>query len=134
MSYGKRSCIVYTKHHKLKTDSYQNYKIKIYQSPKSCSHIKNTVPLTILTLRHIQCLHLMHPEVAWVLVSSGTQVQLQAILNPDFPPDFLSVSYDYGPIQVVISLPLRVKLTMGQYCSFFCATSAAFLATLHVFL
>ena len=37
----------------------------------------------------------MYAEVAWVLVSSGTQVQPQIILNPDYLPDYLSVSYDY---------------------------------------
>ena len=40
----------------------------------------------------------MYAEVAWVLVSSGTQVQLQIILNPDHLPDYLSVSYDYSGI------------------------------------
>ena len=34
-------------------------------------YIKNTV---FLIFRHIQCLHLMDSEVAWVLVSSETQV------------------------------------------------------------
>ena len=67
----------------------------MYQSPKSWPHIKNTVVLTIVTLWHIQCLHLMYAEVAWVLVSSGTQVQPQVILDPDYLPDYLSVSYDY---------------------------------------
>ena len=33
-------------------------------------------------------------EVAWV--SSGTQVQPQVILDPDYLQDYLSVSYDYG--------------------------------------
>ena len=37
----------------------------------------------------------MNPEVAYVLVSSGTQVQPQIILDPDFLPDYLPVSYDY---------------------------------------
>ena len=37
----------------------------------------------------------MHAEVAWELVSSGTQVQLQIILNSDYLPDYLSVCYDY---------------------------------------
>ena len=36
----------------------------------------------------------MYAEVAWVLVSSGTQVQPQVILDPDYLPDYLSVSYD----------------------------------------
>ena len=37
----------------------------------------------------------MYAEVAWVLVSSGTQVQRQVILDPDYIPDYVSVSYDY---------------------------------------
>ena len=37
----------------------------------------------------------MNSEVAWVLVSSGTQVQLQIILDPDYLSDYLSVSCDY---------------------------------------
>ena len=57
--------------------------------------MKNTVGLTILTFRHIQCLHLMYAEVAWVVVSSETQVQPQVKLNPDYLPDYISVSYDY---------------------------------------
>ena len=39
---------------------------------------------------------LMYSEVAWVLVSSGTHVQPQIILDPDYIADYLSVSYDYG--------------------------------------
>ena len=54
--------------------------------------IKNT---NVLIFRHIQCLHLMYAEVAWVLVSSETQVQPQMILDPDYFPDYLFVSYDY---------------------------------------
>ena len=37
----------------------------------------------------------MYAEVAWVLVSSGTQVEEPVILDPDYLPDYLSVSYDY---------------------------------------
>ena len=37
----------------------------------------------------------MYAEVAWVLVSSGTQVQPQTIVDPDYLPYYLSVSYDY---------------------------------------
>ena len=59
---------------------------------QEAGHIKNTV---VLIFRHIQCLHLMYSEVAWILVSSGTQAQPQIILNPDYFPDYLSVSYDY---------------------------------------
>ena len=42
----------------------------------------------------IQCLQLMYAEGALVLVSSGTQFQPQVILDPDYLPDYLSVSYD----------------------------------------
>ena len=34
-------------------------------------------------------------EVDWVLVSSGTQVQPQIILDPDNLPGYFSISYDY---------------------------------------
>ena len=37
----------------------------------------------------------MYAEVAWVLVSLGTQVQPQIILDPDYLPDYLFVSDDY---------------------------------------
>ena len=66
----------------------------MYQCSKGWSHVKNTVDLTILTSLHIQCLHLMYTEVGWVLVSSGTQVQPQVILDPDYLADYLFVSYD----------------------------------------
>ena len=38
---------------------------------EEAGRIKNVV----LIFRHIQCLHLVNSEVAWVLVPSGTQVQ-----------------------------------------------------------
>ena len=59
------------------------------------SRINTTVVLTILVFQHIQFLHLMYAEVAWVLVPSGPQVQPQIIPDPDYLPDYLSVSYDY---------------------------------------
>ena len=37
----------------------------------------------------------MYVEVACVLVSSGTPVQPQIILDPDYLPEYLSISYDY---------------------------------------
>ena len=58
-------------------------------------HIKNTVVFTILTFQHIQCLHLIYAEEAWVLVASGTHVQPQVMLDADYLPDYLSISYDY---------------------------------------
>ena len=39
-----------------------------------------------------------------VLVSSGTQVQPQIILDQDYLPDYLSVSYDYVYIKSYTSL------------------------------
>ena len=59
---------------------------------QEAGHRKNT---NVLIFRHIQCLHLMYAEVAWVLVSSETQVQPQIILDPDYFPEYLFVSYDY---------------------------------------
>ena len=50
----------------------------------------------------------MYAEVAWVLISLGTQVQPQIILDPDYLPDYLSVSYDYGVTQPFFSHVLRV--------------------------
>ena len=38
----------------------------------------------------------MYADVTWVLVPSGSQVQPQVILDPDYLPDYLSVCYDYG--------------------------------------
>ena len=60
---------------------------------QEADHVKNAV---VLIFPHIHCLHFLYFEVAWVIVSSGTQVQLQIILDPDYLPDYLSVSYEYG--------------------------------------
>ena len=67
----------------------------MYQCSKKLVTIKNTVVLTILTFQHIQCLNLMYVEVGWTLESLRTQVQPQVIINPEYLPDYLSVSYDY---------------------------------------
>ena len=61
--------------------------------------MKNAVALTILTFRHIQYLHLMYAELVWVLVSLETQVLPQITLDQDYPPDYVSVSYDYDDSQ-----------------------------------
>ena len=45
----------------------------------------------------------MYAEVAWILVSSGTQVQPELILDPDYLSDYLFVSYDYGKRKYVRS-------------------------------
>ena len=55
---------------------------------QEAGQIENTV---VLIFRHIQCLHLMYSKVALLLVYSGTQVQPQIILIPDY----LSVCYGY---------------------------------------
>ena len=60
---------------------------------QEAGHIKNTVVLIFL---HIQCSHLINSEVASVLVSLGTQVQPQIILDLDYLLDYLFISYDYG--------------------------------------
>ena len=59
---------------------------------QEAGHIKNTV---VFIIRYIQCLDLMTCEVAWVLVSSGTQIQQQIILDSDYIPEYLTVSYNY---------------------------------------
>ena len=56
---------------------------------QEAGRIENTV---VLVFRHIQSLHLMYSEVAWALVSSGTQVQPQIIFNPDYLLGYHSVS------------------------------------------
>ena len=67
-------------------------KNKYISVSQEAGHINNTV---VLIFRHIQCLHLMNSEIAWVLVFSGTQSQPQIILDPDNLLDYLSVFYDY---------------------------------------
>ena len=37
----------------------------------------------------------MYSEDGWVLVSFGTLIQPQIVLNPDYLPDYLSVSFEY---------------------------------------
>ena len=59
------------------------------------AYIKNKA---VLIFWDIQSLHLMYSEVAWVLVSSETQVQPHIILDSDYLPDYLSASYDYALI------------------------------------
>ena len=59
---------------------------------QEAGHRKGTV---VLIFWHTQCLSLMNSEVALELVSLGTQVQPQIILDPDYLPDYLSVSYGY---------------------------------------
>ena len=50
-------------------------------------HEKNTV---VFIYRYSQCLNLMYSEVAWILLS-GTQVQLQRMLDLDYLPGYPSI-------------------------------------------
>ena len=50
----------------------------------------------MLIFWHIQLLHLIDSEVAWEHVSSETEVKSKIILEPDYLPDYLSVSYDFA--------------------------------------
>ena len=76
-------------------------KSKCGSAPRSWSYVNKTVALTILTFQHLQHLHLISAEVAWVLVFSGTQVQPEIIPDPDYVPGHLSVSYDYARSMVL---------------------------------
>ena len=58
---------------------------------QEADHIKNTVALIF---QHI----FQNSEVAWVLISLGTQFQLQIILEPDYLSDYLTVYYDYDHV------------------------------------
>ena len=72
---------------------------------QEAGHIKSTVALIFC---HIQCLHLMYSKVAFVLVSSEAQVQPQIILDPDYLPDYLSVSYDCYYLLIIYSFDIKV--------------------------
>ena len=80
---------------------------------QEAGHVKNTV---VFIFWHIQRLPLMNSDVAWVLLSSGSQVQPLIKLDPDYLPDYLSVSYDYDLEneslvldEMQIILPLKIK-------------------------
>ena len=70
----------------------------MYQSSKKLVKYKEYYCFDHSDFLTIQCLHLIYAEVAWVLVSSGIQVQPQVILDSDYLLDYLSVSFDYGKI------------------------------------
>ena len=73
---------------------------------KEAGHIKNKI---VFIFRYIQCL-LMYSKVAWVLLSSRTQVQPQVILDPASLPNYPSVSYGYG-------LTSYIYISSHQKCS-----------------
>ena len=88
-------------------------RLSCISAPRSWSHIKNIVVLTTLTFQHLQCLHLMYAEVVWVLVSLGTHVQPQIILDPDYLPDCLSVSYDYVKMKLMVALKISLLVELS---------------------
>ena len=53
----------------------------------------------------------MYSEVAWVQLSSGTQVQPEIILGPDYFSDCLSVSYHYAESKLEFSKVQEMKFT-----------------------
>ena len=57
----------------------------------------------------------MCAEVAWALVSSGTQVQPQIMLDPDNFPDYLSVSYDYDAKMPMPRFPNSQKKLLTRF-------------------
>ena len=69
----------------------------------------------VLVFPHIECLLLMYSEVAWVLVSSETQVQLQLMFNPNY----LSFSNDYvsRDTSPIIARTSKVTNENSEYCA-----------------
>ena len=67
---------------------------------QEAGHRKNE---NLLVFCHIQCVHLMYAEVAWVLAFLRTQVgtQLQILLDADYLPDYLSVFYDKSLLSIL---------------------------------
>ena len=60
----------------------------------------------------------MNSEVAWVLVSSETQVQPQIMLDPDYLPNYLSISYDYAEINVKLKRNISTISLVKTPCIF----------------
>ena len=54
-------------------------------------------------------------DVYLVLVSSGTQVQQQIILNPDYLPDYRSVPYDYNAKMPMLRFPNSQKKLLTKF-------------------
>ena len=117
--------------------------MNIYQcSKKLVTWRINTVYTIVLVFWLIQCLYFINSEVAWVLVSSGIQVQQQIILNPDYLPDYLflmtmvkkvfleilqhSQRSPCARISFVIKMQLKketlAQVFSGEYCEIFTNT------------
>ena len=83
---------------------------------QEAGHIKNIV---VLIFQHIQCLNLTNSEVAWVVVSSRTQVQPQIIINPDYFANYLSASYDNDILEYLRYMVKVCSLLLLQLFSSF---------------
>ena len=73
---------------------YQNNKANA-RVLQEADHTKNT---DVSVFTHIQRVHLMYSEVAWVQVPSTTQFQTQIVLDADYFPDYFSISFGYVSI------------------------------------
>ena len=54
----------------------------------------------------------MYAEAVWALASSGTQFQLQIILDPDYLPHYPYVSYDYDTMN---SSNVKINFQQGLW-------------------
>ena len=61
----------------------------------------------------------MYAKETWVLVSLGAQVQPQIILDPDYPPDYPSISYDYGSTNEIAKIGIIRSRRWFQKLIFF---------------
>ena len=72
----------------------------MYQCSKKLVTLNDAVVLTILTFEHIQCLHLMYAEVAWILgnpssVANNTRYRLPSRLSFRFLWLWLHLKHRY---------------------------------------
>ena len=102
--------IVYSRHNQLEQI---NIRIIIWNISwlQGAGHIKNIYYTVVLIFQHIQFLHLLNSEVTWVVVSSGTQVQAEKILHPDYLPEYLPVSYYYDLVKFTSDSSKTLKVT-----------------------
>ena len=84
-------CIVHTRHNRLKQINIRIIKWRYISAPR----IWPNKGYSCFDFAAYSVFTFVYTDVAWVLLSSQTQVQTQLILNRDYLPDNLSVSYDY---------------------------------------
>ena len=102
--------IVYSKHNQFETYWYQGNKRKIYRSSKKLVTLRIYILYSCFDFLARSLFTLMNSEVAWVLVSSGTQVQPQIILDPDYRSNYLSV---------LLTMKYYFEIIFGQYTCMF---------------